>query len=89
MKTLNFICQIYTEIESSIWPKCQRRKKINRENLSKAMANIIAKENIYDNCKVNQNIILNEDISESKGPIVINCNCNNNNDFFLLAYLEI
>ena len=52
------------------------------------MANIVAKENMYKNCKVNKNIILNEAISESKDSIVINCNCNNNNQFSFCACNE-
>ena len=64
------------------------REKIIRENLSKAMANIVAKENIYEKSQVNKNIILNGAISESKYPIVINCNCNNNNQFSFCACNE-
>ena len=44
------------------------------------MTTIVAKENVYENCNVNKNIIVNEKSSEIKDAVVINVcsNCNNN-----------
>ena len=44
------------------------------------MTTIVAKNNVYENCNVNKNIIVNEKSSEIKDAVVINCcsNCNNN-----------
>ena len=44
------------------------------------MTTLVAKENVYENCNVNKNIIVNEKSSGIKDVIVINVclNCNNN-----------
>ena len=69
-----------------LWRRsCFLRKLNNFWIYSKAMTTLVAKENVYDNCNVNKNIILNEKSSEIEDAIMINLFSNRNYNIIELS----